>query len=193
MCRVAELYKPNSYCLLYSDVTFSAQNPNFNPSVSYDHYMRDCAAFSPHPPTPLPNSVPPATPPQITVPPTTPPQTTVPSTTPPQTTVPPTTAPQTTVPPTTPPQTTVPPTTPPQTSAPSSSIFSSCVDNTDCAEILDAECRYEKCQCLPGLSHDQAQNSCIQGRRLKMETLSHRVILTVAQAYIVTFRASFRS
>ena len=128
---------------LHSDVTFSAQNPNFNPSVSYDHYIRDCAASSPHPPTLLPTSVPP----------------------------------------TTLPQTTVPPTTPLQTSAPPSSIFSFCVDNTDCAEILDAEWRFEKCQCLPGLSHGPAQNSCIQGRLLKMETLSlniHRVILTVA-------------
>ena len=143
VCRVAELYKTNSYCLLYSDVTFSAQNPNFNPSVSYDHYMRDCAASNPHPPTPQ----------------------------------------STSVSPTTLPQTTAPPTTPPQTSAPPSSVFSFCVDNIDCAEILDAECRYEKCQCLPGLSHDPAQNSCIQGRLLKMETLSpniHRVILTVA-------------
>ena len=145
VCRVAELYKPNSHCLLFSDVTFSAQNPNFNPSVSYDHYMRDCAASNPHPPTPQSSSVT--------------------------------------------------PTTLPQTTAPPSSVFSYCVDNTDFAEILDAECRYEKCQCLPGLSHDPAQNSCIQGRILKMETLSpniHLVILTVARAYIVILRAGFR-
>ena len=40
ICRVAELYHPNSYCLLYSDETLAANPITFNPSVSYDHYMR---------------------------------------------------------------------------------------------------------------------------------------------------------
>ena len=44
VCRVAELYYPNSYCLLYSEETFITNDLTLKPSVSYDHYMRDCAA-----------------------------------------------------------------------------------------------------------------------------------------------------
>ena len=115
VCRVAELYKPNSYCLLYSDVTFPAQNPIFNPSVSYDHYLRDCAA---------PNTVNPPSP------------------------------------------------TPPSTPVPPSTIFSPCVDNTDCEEIVDAECRYGKCQCVAGLSHNPSENNCVLGRSFRIECVN---------------------
>ena len=66
VCRVAELYHPNSYCLLYSDETFSTNDFTLNPSVSYDHYMRDCAAPSTTP-TSLPQTPPPpTTPPSVT-------------------------------------------------------------------------------------------------------------------------------
>ena len=74
VCRVAELYHPNSYCLLYSDGTFSTNGLTLNPSVSYDHYMRDCAAPSADT---TPTSIPPpsSSPPPTTQPPTTQPPT----------------------------------------------------------------------------------------------------------------------
>ena len=125
LCRVAELYYPNSYCLLYSEETFNAYmyDLTFNPSVSYDHYTRDCAVD--HPPTTSPSTSPPL------------------------------------MSPNTPPSTTYPPI---EMSTPLSYIFSACMDNTDCEGISDAECRYEICQCIPGLSHDPVSNSCVQGR-----------------------------
>ena len=63
VCRVAELYHPNSYCLLYSQDTFNANDLTLNPNVSYDHYLRDCAAE----PSPTPSTT--TTPPYTTNPP----------------------------------------------------------------------------------------------------------------------------
>ena len=47
VCGIAEYHGGYLFCALYSDETFcihSDPEPMFNPSDSYDYYLRDCAA-----------------------------------------------------------------------------------------------------------------------------------------------------